>query len=274
IGGTRVSISCPKRGDKVRLTDMARANASEQARIAISEDEIVSRTLLDLQAMLGLTSCPMRIESYDISNTAGSETVASMIVFRGAKPLKSAYRKFKIKTVIGQDDYAAMHEVLMRRMERYVAGDDKFKELPDVILLDGGRGQVSAVAPLLRDMGIATPVFGMVKDDRHRTRAIVREDGAEVGISANPGVFKLVGTIQEEVHRFAIGYHRKLRAAHAHTSVLEKISGIGDARRSALLRQFKSLANIRAASIEELARVVPMSAAVRVYNYFNDTEER
>lgn len=270
IGQNRVYIHAPKRGDKVRLVEMARENARQKLQIAVSDEEIVSRTLTDLQKMLGLDAVPRRIESYDISNTSGSEMVASMIVFQNAKPCRRDYRKFKIKTLSDQDDVSAMREVLSRRMRRYLDGDSKFSVLPDLILLDGGRGQTNAIVALLKEMGISVPVFGMVKDDRHRTRAIVTGDGREVGISANPGVFKLVGTIQEEVHRVAITYHRKLRSNTVGKSTLEKIPGIGDVRRIALMKHFKSITAIKKASVQQLAEVVPNDVAMRVYEYFKE----
>ena len=273
IGSRRVYINAPKRGDKVRLVEMARENARQKLAIAVSDEEITHRVLSDLQRMLGLEETPRRIESYDISNTAGKEMVASMIVFRDAKPYRKDYRKFKIKTLSDQDDVGALREVLKRRMHRYLEDDPKFSELPDLILLDGGRGQTNAIVRLLLEMGISVPVFGMVKDDRHRTRAIVTADGREVGISANPGVFKLVGTIQEEVHRVAITYHRKLRSGTI-GSTLEKIPGVGEVRRIALMRHFKSISAIRAASCEQLAEIIPHDIAENVYRYFHEEEEQ
>ena len=265
----RVYINVPKRGDKHRLTEMARENAQDKLRIAVSEDEVSARSLSDLQHILGLPMLPHTIESYDISNTAGSEQVASMIVFSNAKPARSKYRKFKIKTLSDQDDVRAMREVVERRMRRYLDGDDKFSPLPDLILLDGGKGQTNAINALLSEMGIEVPVFGMVKDDRHRTRAIISPNGNEVGITANPAVFKLVGTIQEEVHRVAISYHRSLRSRAQGSSTLEKIPGIGEARRRALMRHFKSVAAIKEADFEELCKVVSKDAALSVYKFFN-----
>ncbi len=272
IGTRRVHIHAPKRGDKVRLVEMARENARQKLEIAVSDAEITRRVLSDLQKMLGLSAVPRRIESYDISNTAGTEMVASMIVFQDAKPARSAYRKFKIKTLTDQDDVGAMREVLARRIRRYQDGDEKFAPLPDLILLDGGRGQTNAIAHLLAETGVSVPVFGMVKDDRHRTRAIVTAQGQEVGISANPGVFKLVGTIQEEVHRVAVTYHRKLRSNTLGRSTLEKIPGVGAQRRQALIRQFKSVAAIRNAPREQLAKVVPQDVAEHIYRFFHEGE--
>lgn len=266
----RVHITAPKRGEKVRLVEMARENASQKLRLAVSDEEIVSRVIGDLQHLLALPKPPKVIESYDISNTAGSEQVASMIVFSGARPFRSKYRKFKIKTLADQDDVGAMREVISRRMTRFLENDEKFSPLPDLILLDGGKGQTNAIYALLNKMKIDVPVFGMVKDDHHRTRAIVTPDGREVGISANPAVFKLVSNIQDEVHRTAIEYHRKLRGKTVGKSTLEKIEGVGEVRRVALIRHFKSVTAIKEASISELSKVVPLSVAESVYKYFNE----
>lgn len=273
IGGRRVKIITPKRGDKVRLVEMARENAKQKLLLAVSEEEVTKRVLQDLQKMLALDQPPHRIESYDISNTAGQEMVGSMVVFEDAMPLRRAYRKFKIKTLNDQDDCAAMREMLNRRMIRYREGDNKFNKLPDVILLDGGLPQTNAIYRLFREMNITVPVFGMVKDDRHRTRAIVTPDGREVSISTNPAVFKLIGTIQEEVHRFAIEYHRKLRSKTVGRSILEKIPGVGDARRAMLIRHFKSIVKIREATHEELCRVLPHDVAENVYRYFHNEDK-
>ncbi len=266
----RVYINAPKRGEKVRLVEMARENASQKLRLAVSDEEIVSRVIGDLQHLLALPKPPKIIESYDISNTAGSEQVASMIVFSDARPFRSKYRKFKIKTLDDQDDVGAMREVISRRMTRFLENDEKFSPLPDLILLDGGKGQTNAIYALLNEMKIDVPVFGMVKDDHHRTRAIVTPDGREVGISANPAVFKLVSNIQDEVHRTAIEYHRKLRGKTVGKSTLEKIEGVGEVRRVALIRHFKSVTAIKEASVSELSKVVPLSVAESVYKYFNE----
>jgi len=275
IGGIRVRITCPQRGDKLKLVEMAAENARENIRITENREEVANRTLEDLKHLLGLDKLPMRIEAYDISNTAGKEIVGSMVVYKNGEPRKRDYRRFKIESLSDQDDCAAMREMLGRRLTRMQNGDEKFSEVPDLLLIDGGITQTGAVLGIMREMGISIPVFGMVKDERHRTRAIITPDGAEVGIAANPAVFRLIGGIQEEVHRFAIEYHRKLRDAAMSGSRLEKIPGIGKTRSAALLRKFKSITNIKAASRDELSAVVPADAANRIYEHYhlNNKEE-
>ena len=254
----KVEVSTPQRGDKVKLSAMARKNAEDKLRITVSEEEKASRTISDLQKLLGLKIAPNRIECYDISNTAGENQVASMVVFEEGKPKRSAYRKFKIKTLTDQNDAGAHREVISRRIARYNEGDEKFSPLPDVIFLDGGRPQVSAVSAL--NTGI--PVFGLVKDERHRIRAIINEAGDEVSISASPAVFTLCGKISEEVHRVAITYHRKLRDKTG--SSLTKIEGVGESRAKKLLREFKSIKALKEASISEISRIVPKNVAEKI----------
>jgi len=174
--------------------------------------EKVLKTHQWLEKAMMLESTPERIEAYDISNTGSSDTVGSMIVFDKGKPVKKDYRRFKIKSKRGQDDYASMTEVVSRRIKRYLADDEKFSTLPDIMLIDGGANHASVIRKILAELGVALPVFGMVKDDRHKTRALVSPDGEEIGLAANPAVFALIGTIQEEAHRFAVEYHRNLRS--------------------------------------------------------------
>ena len=220
---------------------------------------------------------PEFIESYDISNLMGSENVAGMVVFRNGRPYKSAYRRFAIKGFVGQDDYASMQEVLTRRFEEYLKNKDSgegFGQLPDLILLDGGKGQVSAVRPVLEKFGLEIPLYGMVKDGHHRTRAIT-DEGTEIAITAKRQAFTLVSSIQDEVHRFAIGYHRTARKKHTMSSALTDIDGIGTGRARALLSYFKTLKRIREADIEELLRVPEMTrpAAEAVYRCFHSAQE-
>ena len=167
------------------------------------------------------------MESYDISNTGASDIVASMVVYVDGRPLKQDYRRFKLKDMEGPDDYASMEQVLTRRFRRYLDGDEKFVEKPDLLLIDGGLEHVRVARRVLEAMALDIPAFGMVKDDRHRTRALVHPDGREIGIQAVPAVFSLIGQIQEETHRFAIEYHRQLQAGHVKGSVLDKIPGVG-----------------------------------------------
>jgi excinuclease ABC subunit C len=258
---------------KRELLEAAARNAREEIARAETESERRSRTLEWLQRMLELDELPRRIEAYDISNTGSFGIVASMTVFEDGKPAKKNYRKFRMKTVTdGPDDYASMHEAVSRRIERFVEKDEKFMPLPDLLLIDGGAGQVSAAVSALAQRGFHLPVFGMVKDDRHRTRALTTQDGREIGIQANPAVFAFVGNIQEETHRFAIEYHRKLREKTI-TSQLEEIPGVGQKRRKALLDAFKNIKAIQGASVEQLSTVVPKSTAQAVYDHFHSGEE-
>lgn len=210
------------------------------------------------------------MESYDISNTGASDIVASMVVYAGARPLKRDYRRFKMKSVTEHpDDYASMEEVLTRRLQRYADGDEKFAPLPDVFLIDGGMTHAAVAEKVCAAFGLHIPIFGMVKDDRHRTRALVAPDGREFGISATPALFALIGRMQEEVHRFAIEYNRKLGGKKVRGSTLDKIPGVGDKRRTDLLKHFGSIENIRQASEQELARILPRNAAQSVYEFFH-----
>ena len=274
--GRKVRIVNPQKGEQARLVQMCRSNAAERA---AQHDGIAGRdaaALDELARLLGLKKPPQVIESYDVSNTSGSDTVAGMVVFENARPLKSAYRRFKIKTVVGQDDYAAMQEAVARRLDEYQArkGEDSgFGRLPDLILVDGGRGHVSAVRSVLKAKGHDIPVFGMVKDSRHKTRAISSE-GGEIAISGRRSAFSLVSSIQEEVHRFTVEYHRRRRAKGSIGSSLTKIEGVGEKRAAALLKHFGSIKAVRAASVDELAAVRGMTrpAAEAVRRYFETDE--
>ena len=272
--GKRVYITVPQKGEQKHLVDMCLQNAFETLG---QQQGIVGRqyaVLEGLKELLGLKDTPYYIESYDISNTAGDENVAGMVVFENGKPKKSAYRKFKIKSFVGQDDYGSMAEVLTRRFEEYKKSDDEektgFAKLPDLILLDGGKGQVSAVKEVLDEMGIDVPLFGMVKDDKHRTRAIVSADG-EIEIKMYKQVFSFVTSIQDEVHRVAIGYHRQRRKKSLTTLTLNSIEGIGEARATSLLKHFRTLDNIKKATLEELENAPKMTkdSAKAVYTYFH-----
>lgn len=267
IAGRKVAITVPQKGEQAALTAMVKNNAEEKISKIAARPAKAEKVLDELGKLLGLSKRPDYIESYDISNTAGTNTVAGMIVFENGQPLKSAYRKFTIKTVVGQDDYACMREVLSRRLERLRqaqsenGGDEAkfgFGKKPDLILLDGGIGQVNAVSPLMEEYGFDIPLFGMVKDDKHRTRAIAA-NGGEIAINANKNVFAFVTHIQDEVHRFAITYHRKTRSNKTISSRLTAAPQIGEARARALLRKFKSVEKLRSASVEEIAEVPGMS---------------
>ena len=266
----KVRIHVPQRGDNSKLVDLAIKNAKEEAIRITSKEERRSGTLKLLQQMLGLPELPRRMESYDISNIAGTDIVASMVVFQEGKPFKSGYRHFKLEGLEDQDDYASMRQVLSRRFTHFLAGDKGFETKPDLLLIDGGVEHAKTVQETLKPMGIEIPIFGMVKDDRHRTRALVTPSGEAIGIASQQSVFSLIGSIQEETHRFAITYHRKLRSKRMQGSSLDKIPGIGPKRRQALLKQFKTVSAIKAASLEELLQVLPRDAANAVYEFFHN----
>jgi len=274
--GRRVYITVPVIGEQKKLVDMCRQNAAERVAQLTGATGRELSVLQELSQLLGLETIPYYIESYDISNISGSDNVAGMVVFENGKPLKKAYRKFKIKSFEGQDDYASMNEVLTRRFEEYLAHKDEgegFGRLPDLILLDGGAGQVSAVKPVLEKFGIDVPLFGMVKDDKHRTRAITGESG-EIAINMNRRVFSFITNIQDEVHRFAIGYHRNRRSASLKSSLTD-IEGIGEKRAAELLRYFKTIKNIKEADLEELISAPRMTrqTAMAVYRYFHPQDD-
>ena len=210
--GYRVCITSPKRGDKAKLVETANINAREEAQRASSFEEKALKTHEWLFNALKLETVPERIEAFDVSNTGSSDIVAAMTVFVRGRPSKKDYIRFKIKTLSGQDDYHSMSEVVKRRLARYTAKDEKFMVLPDILLIDGGAVHASVARSVIEEAGLCLPVFGMVKDDRHKTRALVSPDGEEIGLAANPAVFSLIGKIQEEAHRFAVEYHRNLRS--------------------------------------------------------------
>ena len=222
---------------------------------------------------MNLPDIPHRIEAYDISNTAGTDIVASMTVFSDGKPLKRDYRRFQIRGLADQDDYASMRQVIERRFRRLLEGDEKFSEMPDLLLIDGGEKQAACAEESLQLLSLKVPVFGMVKDDRHRTRALVTSSGHEIGISAVPALFALIGNIQEETHRFAIAYHRKLQSRRVRGSTLQKIPGIGEKRSRELLKSFGSIAAIRDADLSVLRMHLPENAAQAVYHHFHKEEE-
>ena len=210
------------------------------------------------------------MESYDISNTNGVDSVGAMVVFSGLEKVSRDYRRFKVRTIEGPNDYGSLQEVIYRRYKRALAGDSGFIRLPDVILMDGGLGQVSAARKILAAMKLDIPVVGMAKDDSHRTRAIVFEDGREIDLRQRPVLFRYAGTIQEEVHRFAIEYHHKLHGKNATHSALDDIEGIGPKRRNELLYHFKTIDAIRNATVEQLCEVPSITEAVaeNIREYF------
>ena len=268
--GHKVWVHVPQRGEKAELRTMAQRNAAEEAERATTSEERVAHTLELLGKMLDLPAPPKRMESFDISNTGKSDIVASMVVYSGTRPLKSAYRRFRIKELNGHpDDYASMQEVLHRRLQRAADGDEKFLPLPDVFLIDGGETHARAALTVAREFGVMVPIFGMVKDDRHRTRALVTPEGREIGIVGNPAVFSLIGQIQEETHRFAITYHHESHTKSTMKSALDDIPGVGTKRREALRKHFGTIKAIKEADIEALAAVVPRPAAEAVWRHFH-----
>lgn len=271
--GKKVALLQPKRGEKARVMEMCLANAAQKLGEHIGKSGSQTAVLDELKKLLGLSRTPGYIESYDISHTAGSDNVAGMVVFKNAQPLKSAYRRFAVKGFDGQDDYGSMREVISRRLNRYMEEKDSgegFGVLPDLILLDGGQGQVNAVKPVIEAFGLDIPVFGMVKDSKHRTRAIAA-DGGEIAISSVRRVFTLVSSIQEEVHRFAIAYHKAKHTGSVLGSSLTKIQGIGEKKAAILIKHFRTVSAIRTASLSELFSVKGISEkdARAVYAYFN-----
>lgn len=274
IAGKKVTLSVPQRGRRRELMDLARKNAREEIVRSETTGQRRQKSLELFGNMMGLPQTPTTFEAYDISNLAGTNTVGSMIVFENGQPKRSRYRRFRIESVAdGQDDYKAMEEMLTRRLQRWKDGDEKFSPLPSVFMIDGGLGHVRIAKGVLERFGCETPVFGMVKDDHHRTRGLVAPDGREFSIATTPAVFALVGRMQEEVHRFAITYQRTLRQSQAVRSQLDRIPGIGEKRRTALLQTFKSLKRVREATIEELEAAVPHTAAQAVYDYFHSKQE-
>ncbi len=274
--GSRVYINVPQRGEQAQLVQMCKNNAAEAVAQLKGRTSREYTVLEELKSLLGLDKIPEYIESYDISNLAGTENVAGMVVYEKGKPLKSAYKKFKIKGFDGQDDYASMAEVIERRFDEYEKEKDTnegFGKLPDLILLDGGKGQVAAVRQVMNYKGINVPLFGMVKDSKHRTRAIT-DEGNEIAISSHRKVFTFVSSIQDEVHRFAIGYHHQRRSKNTFKSSLTNIEFVGETRAKALLKHFRTVENIKNADLQELEQAPKMTknAAASVFNYFHRTD--
>ena len=273
--GSSVSLSVPARGEKRALMDVVKKDAQmmlkdidERAQRQIEKDEAVRKQLKEVFGE-ELGARIHRVESYDISHIQGTDSVGAMVVFSDGRPLKKAYRRFKIRTIEGADDTGSMIEVLFRRFKKAVDGDPGFKELPDAVFMDGGAGQVNAAKSVLAALKLNIPVAGMVKDDKHRTKAMLYE-GVETPLKGRHELFAYCGRIQEEVHRFAIEYHRSLRGKAMHRSVLDDIPGIGEKRKMALLNHFGSVDAIKAASAEDLAKAPGMNAkaAEAVYSYF------
>ena len=271
VSGRRIYIETPKRGERMRLIESATLNAREEIQRRTTAAQRRSKTLEWLQKALDLENLPRRIEAFDISNLGSTGIVAAMTVHVDGKPLKRDYRKFRIRGLEAPDDYASMYQAVYRRFHHYVEQDEKFNELPDLLLIDGGDSHAAMAEQALRDLGLWVPVFGMVKDDRHRTRALIRSNGQEIGIKGNQAVFSLVGGIQEETHRSAIEYQRSLRN-ESFASRLDEIPGVGAKRKADLIKNFKSLKAIREASITQLELVVPKNTARAIYDTFHPDE--
>ena len=259
--GKKAQIFRPQRGEKAKVSEMCLNNAAQKLGEYLGRKGSETAALDELAKLLGLSKTPEYIESYDISHTAGSDNVAGMVVFKNGRPYKSAYRKFSIKGFDGQDDYGSMREVISRRMNRYEEEKESgegFGKLPDLILLDGGQGQVNAVKPVIEAFGYDVPVFGMVKDSKHRTRAIA-DGGEEIAINSSRKAFTLVSSIQEEVHRFAITYHKKKHSKSNIGLTLTKIEGIGEKKAAMLLKEMKTLTRIKNSTVEELSNIKGIS---------------
>lgn len=270
--GKKVTVFVPARGEQLEIVNMCRKNAEEKLAIKKGRTGREIAVLDELKDLLGLKKTPEYIESYDISHTAGQDSVAGMIVFKGGKPYRKAYKRFSIKSFDGNDDYRAMNEVITRRFSEYEKSKDStegFGKLPDLILLDGGVGQVHAVEPVLREFGLKIPLFGMVKDNRHRTRAI-SGDGGEIAINSKRQVFTLVSEIQNEVHRFSVAYHHQKHAKRGLSLSLTEIEGVGEKRASALLKYFKTMTAIKNAEVDELSKAPGITSAVaqNIYDYY------
>ena len=264
--GQKVHIQVPKKGQKEKLVELAKKNADMvlmQDRERIRREE--GRTIGAMKEIANLLNLPKleRVEAYDISNISGFQTVGSMVVFEKGRPKRSDYRKFRIRGVQGVDDYASMEEVLTRRLSHY-------ENYPDLIMMDGGRGQVNIALKVMQQLNIEVPVCGMVKDDKHRTRGIYFHN-IELPVDRDSEAFRLVTRIQDEAHRFAIEYHRSLRSKEQVHSVLDDIPGIGPARRKALMKSFQTLEDIKSATEEELAEVEGMNSrsARQVFEFFH-----
>ena len=269
--GHAVKFVVPQRGGGVEQIVLAKNNASEYLALHTGRTAKEINALEDLRKLLGLEKIPKIIESYDISNFGDTGLVAGMIVYRDGRPFKPGYRRFNIKTVDGQNDYASMQEVLRRRMQRYLDGDEGFAPLPDLILLDGGKGHIAAVSEVFEEMGIDVPLFGLVKDSRHRTRAIAKS-GGEIEIKSNKSLFNLLTNMQDEVHRFAITFQRVKHKQKTYSLELTEVKGIGEAKAQALLKRFKTKAGLKEATAEQLREAAKISAekAQELYDFIQE----
>ena len=270
---TKVNIQTPQKGENTKIIKMAYTNAVERLARESGRLDKTERFLDELSALLGLDKPPVNIESYDISNWGEGTSVAGMVVFNNGKPYKAGYRKFKINSVVGTDDYASMQEVITRRINRYDMGEKgQFGVKPDLILLDGGKGHLSAILQIVKGTSFEdVPIFGMVKDSKHRTRALVSKEG-EIAIAMHKEIFKFITEIQDEVHRFAIEYQRKTQKTKSYAVTLTKINGIGEKKAESLMRTFKTLSAIKQLTPNQLKEAEGISEkdAENIYRYFNN----
>ena len=271
--GRKVELVTPQRGAKADLIRMAQENAKTECERLTTRAERTAKVLSLLAELLHLPAPPRRIEAYDISNTGASDIVAAMTVFEEGRPRKGAYRYFKLRDLAGPDDYASMDQVITRRFRHEAEGDGDFAARPDLLLIDGGANHAAVASRALAQYGLDIPVFGMVKDERHRTRALATPAGEEIGIQSSPALFAFIGQIQEETHRSAVGFHHKRHTKTGLGSTLEKIPGIGPTRRKQLLKAFGSVKAIRQADLQALEGVLPRQAAQAVYQHFRTKEE-
>ncbi len=267
----KVSITVPKRGDGLSRIYLAKNNASEYLSLKVGRTVKEINALEDLAKLLGLKKIPTIIESYDISNIGEDARVGGMVVYRNGRPYKAGYKKFAIKNVIGQNDYACMQEVIERRIKRYLEGDESFAPLPDLILLDGGKGHVSAVSKVLNELNVDIPLYGLVKDEKHRTRAIAENHG-EIQINGNKKLFAMLTGIQDEVHRFSLSFQQAKHKQRSYKLQLTNVKGIGEAKAKALIKHFKTKAALKEASVEELSAVAKINneKAYELYNYIKE----
>lgn len=257
--GHKVTLTVAQRGEGLSRVLLAKKNASEYLSMKVGRTVKEINALEDLAKLLGLSKIPTVIESYDISNLGEDSRVGGMVVYRNGRPYKAGYRKFTIKNVVGQNDYACMQEVIRRRLQRYLDGDESFAPLPDLILLDGGKGHVSAVHKVLDDMNISVALYGLVKDEKHRTRAIAAE-GEEIQINANKKLFSLLTNIQDEVHRFSLSFQQQTHKKKTYELELTKIKGIGEAKALALIKHFKTKQALKEATADEIAAVAKIKS--------------
>ena len=274
--GKKVEIIVPQKGKSAQTVQMCKNNAAEKLAQSMGRTGGVTAALDELSKLLGLEKPPVFIESYDISHTMGSDNVAGMVVFKNGQPYKKSYRRFSIKGFSGQDDYGSMAEVISRRLNEYEINKDSgegFGILPDLILLDGGKGQVNAVMPIIDAFGYDIPVFGMVKDSSHRTRAIAT-NGGEIAINSKRQAFTLVSTIQEEVHRYSVSYHRTKHKKSSLGSTLTEIDGVGEKKSKALLKKFRTVTAVKNASVDELCEAEGINKVIaeKIYNHFHKTD--